>query len=336
MQMLLDVIGFALKGTVIVFAVLLITGSIVALAKKGRHHEARVLVRKLNKRFRQRADAVRQAILGRKDFKRYLQQSSKEQKQKKTDKRRCFMMDFRGDIMASAVTTLREEISAIMPIISDKDEVIVRLESVGGVVHGYGLAASQLARIKAKGVRLVICVDKVAASGGYMMACVADEILAAPFAVVGSIGVVASVPNLNRLLEKYGIDYEEVTAGEFKRTMSIFGKISPEGRKKFKEQIEDVHELFKEFINEHRPSLDIAKVATGEYWYGKRALELKLVDRLITSDDYLLSQGDSADIYQVTFKPPQDWRQRMTAAASDTSMQIVDNVVNRLNQRQIL
>ena len=336
MQMLLDVVGFALKGGVVVIAALLVTGGVVALARHGRQNEPRMVVRRLNRRFRMLADTVRSVVLARKPFKRYLRTAQKERKRRGPAGRRVFVLDFHGDIAASAVTSLREEISAILPVATDKDEVMLRLESSGGLVHAYGLAASELARIKAKGIRLVVSVDKVAASGGYMMACLGDEVIAAPFAILGSIGVVAQVPNLNRLLERHGVDYEEMTAGEFKRTVSFLGKISPEGRQKFREQIEDTHVLFKEFVSEQRPGLDIARVATGEYWFAKRALELKLVDRLMTSDDYLLSQVDTADIFHVAFKPPQLWRQRISAATSDSVVRLLDVWLNRARDSRLL
>jgi serine protease SohB len=216
-------------------------------------------------------------------------------------KRRVFVVSFHGDIRGSAVASLREEVTAILTVAEAGDEVIVRLESGGGLVHAYGLAASQLLRIKAKGLRLIVAVDKVAASGGYMMACVADRVLAAPFAVVGSIGVVSQIPNFHRLLQKNDIDFEQFTAGEYKRTVTVFGENTDAGREKFRAEIEDTHRLFKEFVSEHRKGLDMVQVATGEHWFGARALELNLVDELRTSDDYLLEASNTADLYEVSF-----------------------------------
>ena len=332
MPVFLDILAFAVKGAIVVVAVLVAAGGIVAIARRGRRDEPRLVVRALNGRFRGLADAVRSAVLGRKRFHKQFKAAAKERKRRGPAGRRVFVLDFRGDLAATGIVSLREEVSAVLPSAGEKDEVVVRLESSGGLVHAYGLAASQLVRVKARGLRLVVCVDKVAASGGYMMACVADEIVAAPFAIVGSIGVVAQVPNVHRLLERHGVDYEEMTAGEFKRTVSVFGKISPEGRQKFKEQIEDTHDLFKDFVREHRPALDIGKVSTGEYWYGRRALELKLVDRLSTSDDYLLSHLDTADIFQVTYRPPQPWRDRLSSAVSEVAIRTWDAVTRRADE----
>lgn len=333
--MLLDVLAFALKAVVIVIATLVVAGGIAAVVRRGRRDEPRLMVRLLNGRFRGLADAVRATVLDRKPFRRHLKLEKQQRKRRGRLDRRVYVLDFHGDIAATSVVSLREEVSALVQVATAKDEVVVRLESPGGQVHAYGLAASQLARFKEKGVRVVICVDKVAASGGYMMACIADELLAAPFAVVGSIGVIASVPNVHRLLERHGVDYEELTAGEFKRTVSMFGKISPEGRHKLQEQIEDTHVLFKEFVRQHRPRLDIDKVSTGEYWYGRRALELGLVDRLSTSDDYLLTRLDAADVYQVSYRPPHPWRQRVAGAMSDVAARTLGNLATRLEDGKL-
>lgn len=192
-----------------------------------------------------------------------------------------FVLDFNGSIDAKEVASLREEITAILAVAREGDEVLLRLESGGGMVHGYGLASSQLDRIKAAGLPLTISVDKVAASGGYMMACVADKIVSAPFAIVGSIGVIAQIPNFNKLLKKHDIEYEQLTAGEYKRTLTMFGENTDKARDKFKQELEETHVLFKDFIRERRPSLDLDKVATGEHWFGTQAKELGLVDDLV-------------------------------------------------------
>lgn len=216
-------------------------------------------------------------------------------------KQRVYVIDFDGDVQASAVDQLREEVTAILSVAEQVDEVVVRLESPGGVVHSYGLAASQLRRIVDKQVPLTVAVDKVAASGGYMMACIANKLIAAPFAILGSIGVVAQIPNIHRLLKNKDIDVEILTAGEYKRTMTMFGENTDKGRQKFIEELEDVHTLFKDFVGENRPVVDTDKVATGEAWYGKRALEQKLVDALQTSDEYISEKCEQADVYRVKY-----------------------------------
>ena len=246
-----------------------------------------------------------------------------------SDRPRTFVLDFEGDVMASQVDALREEISAILPNVQEGDEVVLRLESPGGVVHGYGLAASQLSRIKDAGVTLVIAVDKVAASGGYMMACVGDRILAAPFAILGSIGVVAQLPNFHRLLKKNDVDFEQFTAGEYKRTVTIFGENTDKGRRKFENELEETHGLFKQFVATNRPAVDVDKVATGEVWYGSQALDEGLIDAVSTSDSYLQAQTGERDLYEVHYRRKQKFAERMGFAAELT----VDRLITRVWQR---
>lgn len=260
--------------------------------------------------------------------------SNAKTNEKPSDKKRVFVLDFHGDIKASACDNLREEISAVLSLATSADEVVVKLESGGGMVHSYGLAASQLARISNKKIPLTVCVDKVAASGGYMMACVADKIIAAPFAVLGSIGVIAQLPNFHKLLKKNNIDYEMFTAGEYKRTVTMFGENTDKGREKFKEDLEDTHVLFKEFVSEHRPQVDIAKVATGEVWFGRRAMEVNLVDSLYTSDEYLLAQAENADIYEVSYSFKKSLPEKLGLAAQGAVDRLLLTWWERLNHNR--
>ena len=278
-------------------------------------------VEHLNRRFEETADALKSAMAG-KRAKKEAKARGKERKREErerakqdTPRPRLFVLDFKGDMRASAGASLREEVSAVLNVAADQDQVLLRLENPGGTVHEHGFAASQLMRIKRRGLRLLIAVDKVAASGGYLMACVADHIMAAPFAIIGSIGVIAQLPNFHRLLEEKGVDFEQITAGRYKRTLTLFGKNTDEGREKLREEIEDVHELFKAQIREHRPQVDVDQVATGEHWYGLRALELKLVDELRTSDDFLLEAAKERDLYAITFKRKRSLPERLLAGA---------------------
>ena len=214
-------------------------------------------------------------------------------------KSRVYALTFEGDMDATKVSHLRHEINAVLTKAASGDEVVVRVKSFGGRVHGYGLAASQLQRVREHGLNLVVAVDQVAASGGYLMAAVANKVIAAPFAVVGSIGVVAEIPNVHRLLKKNDVDVEVITAGRYKRTLTVLGENTDEGRRKFTEELEDLHVLFQEFVNEQRPGVELEKVATGEAWYGRRAIELNLVDELTTSDEYLMRRCAEADVFEV-------------------------------------
>ncbi|MCK7597437.1 protease SohB [Microbulbifer sp. CAU 1566] len=245
-------------------------------------------------------------------------------------RKRLFVVHFDGDIKASALSNLREEITAILQVAETRDEVVVCLESPGGMVANYGLAASQLARVRSAGVKLTIVVDKVAASGGYMMACVADRILAAPFAMLGSIGVVAQLPNFHKLLQRNDVDFELFTAGEYKRTVTMFGENTPEGKEKFQSDLEEIHTLFQHFVSEYRPQLDIAKVATGEVWFGQRALDLALIDELKTSDEYLTSRAQNADLYQIEYKERQNIAKKFGFAAQSGIESALARLLSRL------
>lgn len=296
---------FLAKTLTIVLSIIVVVMFVVAAAARQRGDKRDTLeVKRLNSKYDDMATAINAGMLQKKDFKKYLKERKerlKAQGKEDTPRKRIFVLNFHGDIRATAVSALREEITAILTAATDKDEVFLRLESGGGVVHGYGLAASQLMRVRDRGIQLTVSVDKVAASGGYMMACVGSRILAAPFSIIGSIGVIAQVPNFYKVLKKHDVDYEQFTAGEFKRTVTMFGENTEEAKAKFREEIEDIHLLFKDFILKHRPDIDIAEVSTGESWPGTRALERKLVDELKTSDDYLLENSEQADIYEVRY-----------------------------------
>jgi serine protease SohB len=295
---------FLAKLTTVSVIVLVVIGIAVASARQGSQHDG-LEVEALNKRFDNLGDSVRRAVLGKAQLKKESKERRKGEKQhakQGSQRQRVFVLDFKGDVRASATSSLREEVSAVLAVATKEDKVLLRLENAGGTVHEHGLAASQLARIKGRGIPLIVSVDKVAASGGYLMACVADRILAAPFAIIGSIGVIAQLPNFNRLLEEKGVDFEQVTAGRYKRTLTLFGKNTEEGREKLKDELEEVHEIFKDQISEHRPDIDLDKVATGEHWYGVRAIKLNLIDEIGTSDDFLLEAAGEFDLYGVSYK----------------------------------
>ena len=217
-----------------------------------------------------------------------------------------FVIDFDGDARASQVDELTKKVNLILAKATDKDEVIIKLTSPGGVVNGYGLCASQLERIRNKGINLVACVDTVAASGGYMMACVASKIVAAPFSYVGSIGVVAQIPNFNKVLKNHDVEYEQVTAGKYKRTLTMFGENTPEARDKFKQEITLIHNRFKAIVAKYRTKLDIENIATGEYWLAEDAKELNLVDQISTFDEYLQNRLDFTKVCAIKISIDKD------------------------------
>ncbi len=311
-QFLADYGLFLLKVITIVAAIAAVM-VIGALAGRRASHEG-LEVENLNKKMKSLADTLLAATSNKEQRKQAAKARKKEEKAESkspSTRPRSFVIDFKGDLKASAVPSLREEVSAILDVAADGDDVIVRLENHGGVVHEHGLAASQLARIRDRDIPLHVCVDKVAASGGYLMACVASRVYAAPFAILGSIGVLAQIPNFNRMLDSHGVDFEQVTAGKYKRTVTMFGKNTDEDRAKLKEELEDVHTLFKAAVSKYRPGLDLEKVATGEHWYGTRALALGLADEIKTSDQLLKELAEERDLYHVTYNIKKPLQKRL-------------------------
>lgn len=321
MEFLIEYGLFLAKVVTIVVALVVLVTLLISARQPGPQGEpGRLEVKHLNDAYDQVTKSLNQAMMSPEGQKAAQKAAKKTEKQRlKAEKAalkrssneadpkalpisRVFVLNFDGDIEASAVSSLRQEVTAILAVASAEDEVLLRLESAGGVVHGYGLAASQLRRITKQGIKLTVSVDKVAASGGYMMACIADRIIAAPFAVLGSIGVVAQVPNFNRLLKSQKVDVELHTAGAHKRTLTMFGENTDEGRQKFRAELEEVHQLFKVFVRDNRPQVDIEVVATGEAWYGQRALEQQLIDEIQTSDEYLIEKMPTAAVYEIVYE----------------------------------
>lgn len=337
---LLDYASFLLKTVTLLVAIIALLVFIVSL--RSRKHDAQkghLQIQKLNNHFEQLHDQLEEVILDKEQLKKLKKEKAKAKKADKANKAKTsdnkakvFVIDFIGDIKASAVENLRQEVSAILTIATPNDEVVIRLESPGGMVHGYGLAASQLARIRQANIPLTICVDKVAASGGYMMACIGNRIYAAPFAILGSIGVVAQIPNAHKLLKKHDIDYEVMTAGEYKRTMTVFGENTPKGREKFQEDLEITHQLFKEFVATNRPHLNIDEIATGETWLGTAALDKQLIDSIVTSDQYLMDKAKQADLYVVHYHIKKGLNERLGLGAASMTDSVISRLLDSANQ----
>lgn len=292
---------FFAKILTLVIAFLVVVSAIIALVRRGKTPDGTLEIKKINEKFTDYAEILQKETLTKAQRKKLAKEKKAKAKNNEKIRKRTFVLNFEGDIKASPVSSLREEISAILCTATSDDEVVLCLESGGGMVANYGLAASQLKRLRAKQIPLVIIIDKIAASGGYLMACVANRILAAPFAIIGSIGVIAQLPNFHRFLKKKDIDFEQLTAGQYKRTLTIFGENTEKAREKMQEEIEEVHVLFKEFIQQNRPQVDLVRAATGEHWLATRAIEFQLVDGLITSDDYLQEASKTSDIYQISY-----------------------------------
>ncbi|MEB0204745.1 protease SohB [Pseudomonas sp. CCC3.1] len=337
MEFLAEYASFLAKTVTLVVAILVVLVALAALRGKGRRRSAGQLqVSKMNDFYKGLRDKLEQSLLSKDQLKSLRKQQAKTDKKLKKqpeEKPRVFVLDFDGDIKASATESLRHEITALLTLATPADEVVLRLESGGGMVHSYGLASSQLARIRQAGIPLTICIDKVAASGGYMMACIGQKIISSPFAILGSIGVVAQLPNVNRLLKKHDIDYEVLTAGEYKRTLTVFGENTEKGREKFQQDLDITHQLFKNFVAQYRPQLAIDDVATGEVWLGVAAVEKQLVDELKTSDEYLSERAKDTHLYHLHYAQRKSLQERVGLAASVSAEHVVDSVWRRLTQR---
>jgi len=323
---------FLAKIVTVVVAIAAIVTIVVNVAQRKKHHHGELRLTNLSEQYQEMREEMQVARLD--DHQQKLWHKGQKKKHKleakqakararrgettSSDKPTLYVLDFKGSMDAHEVTSLREEITAVLAVIKPEDEVLLRLESPGGVVHGYGLAASQLQRLREHKVRLTVAVDKVAASGGYMMACVADRIVAAPFSIIGSIGVVAQVPNFHRLLKRNDIDVELHTAGQYKRTLTLFGENTEQGREKFREDLNETHHLFKHFVHEMRPALDIDAVATGEHWYGVQAKEKGLVDEVSTSDDLLIGLMKNHEVIGVRFTRRKKMMERFTGSAANS------------------
>lgn len=345
------------------FFIILVIGLVIVMSLGGRGGGRRdrgsIVVTHVNEQLDQSREMLQSMVLDPSDFKQSAKLKKKqlksEAKAKKAaaklaaksrgdgttivdekKRRRLFVLNFNGDIKASQVRGLRREITAVLSMADVYDEVVVKIESGGGTVHGYGLAAAQLQRIRDKNIALTVCVDKVAASGGYLMACVANQILAAPFAIVGSIGVMAQIPNVHRLLKKHDIDVELLTAGEFKRTLTVVGENTDKGRQKFLEEIQVIHDQFKNFISRFRPQTNIAEVATGEVWSGEAAVHMKLVDEISTSDEFIVSSCETADVYAIKFEEKKSLPEKFGMAAEASIERVVDRVLQRADSSRFL
>ena len=339
MEFLLEYLGFLARTATVVVAALIVLSAVAATSAHRAMRKpptGHIEITLLNDRLRDMGRAIEEASISHAAAKKQRKREAKARKleRKRRDKaedqgRRVFVLNFDGDIQASAVDNLRSEISAVLAAAAETDEVVVRVDSAGGMVHAYGLAASQLARVRSHGLKLTAAVDKVAASGGYLVAAVADRVLAAPFAVVGSIGVLAQIPNIHRLLKKHDVDVEILTAGRYKRTLDVLGENTEQGREKLREELEDIHALFKEYVADWRPSLDLDAVSTGEAWYGQRALDRALVDELVTSDEYLARACADAQVLEVAWVEPKRPIERLVGQFSS----VIESTLHRLLDR---
>lgn len=344
MEFLFEYGMFLAKAVTIVLAIVIIVGVVASAGGKQKKSgkKGALKVTRLNDHFEELRDVLRETVLDKdhlklvnkeekkqskveqKDKKAKLKQEQQEDSDSESRKKRVYVLNFTGNIAADAVASLREEISAVLSMATTQDEVLLRLESPGGMVHAYGLASSQLVRIKNAKIPLTICVDKVAASGGYMMACLADKLIAAPFAIIGSIGVLVQLPNFHRVLKKYDVDYQQISAGEYKRTLSVFGEITEKGKDKVQEDVENIHAIFKNWVKDHRPSIEIDKISTGETWVGSQAKERYMVDEIKTSDECIVEACLDADVFEIEFEFRKSIQDKLGSVLEESSFRFVN------------
>ncbi len=324
---------FTAKALIVIIMILILLAGIIALLSRGKEKkQGKITIKNLKDCYSDVKETLLEVTMSKKAFKKFQKEEKallkKADKTDEEEKSNVFVINFNGDMKASQVTALREEVTAILGIAKSSDEVFLRLESPGGMVHAYGLAAAQLLRLRDHHIPLIVSVDKVAASGGYLMAAIANKIMAAPFAIVGSIGVIFQLPNFNRLLKEKNIDFEQITAGNFKRTLTVFGENTEEGREKLHQEMEDIHRIFKNVVHEYRSHLDIEKVATGEHWLAKQAIEFNLVDEIKTSDDYLLEKSKTSNIYEITYHIKKSFSEKLFGGSSSSLKNLLTGYIS--------
>lgn len=319
---------FLAKAVTVIITVAIIIG--LAASSGGKSSDSKIKVTHLNETLSEAKELLESKVFTKKELKA-IKKKNKQSKDDTESLKKVYVLDFNGDIKASQTKQMKDEISALLSLEDSIDEIVVKVESGGGMVHQYGFASSQLQRIKSKGIPLTVCVDKVAASGGYMMAAVADKIVAAPFAILGSIGVIAQVPNFNKVLKKNDIDFEVHTAGEYKRTLTMFGENTDKAREKFREDLHDVHVMFKDFVGDHRPGVDVVKVSNGDIWYGNKAIELNLIDEIKTSDEYLQELTKTSNVYLISKDKKKTLPQKLGIAAQHSFSNAIEAAIESMS-----
>ena len=161
--------------------------------------------------------------------------------------------------------------------------VAIQINSPGGAVQSMLIYKRIRALAAEKDLKVYVFAEDVAASGGYLLALAGDEIYADPSSIVGSIGVITATFGLNELINRIGVQRRVYTAGESKDTLDPFLPEKPSDVERIKALQNDVHQAFIDLVKTRRGAkLDKADINlfTGEFWSGKRALELGLIDGL--------------------------------------------------------
>ena len=343
-ELLIEYCFFLLKVITITFVIVIPILMIVSSSRyKTMGDKGQLIIKNLSEKFESMGTSLRGSQMDPKTYKKFIKEKEKKRKQDSKKKNKSskqksaiYVLNFQGDVMASDHDKLKQEINAILASKTSCKEVVLKVESGGGSAYAYGLCAAELKRLVDNKIKLTVCIDKVAASGGYLMSCVASKIIAAPWALVGSIGVIAQLPNIHRLLKDNLIDFEMHTAGQFKRTLTVFGENTEEGRQKFISELEDLHIVFKDFVKENRPNVDAMKVSTGEVWQGQKALALGLIDAIQTSNDYLLNLSDKYNLYEVEYHEKKSLGDRFAYGIQAFVDQLILRVQESLNKDRFI
>ncbi|KZX82185.1 hypothetical protein A3715_00045, partial [Oleiphilus sp. HI0009] len=286
-----------------------------------KNSDGRIIVKSLNEEYQE----IQDALLKFKPLKP-IKSSSIRKFKASPNKQSIFVLDFKGDKTASSVGSLSKEVSAILSVAKPNDEVFLRLESPGGTITGYGLASQQLIRLREAGIRLVVSVDEIATSGGYMMAAVGDRIIASPTSMLGSIGVIMEVPNFYNLLDRAGVQFHQFTAGKHKRLVSMTNKIGDAAKDQINQDLEKSHELFKNHVHTYRNSVNLESVSHGDVWSAKYCLDNKLVDDLMTSEAYLFDRASRANIFHISWDVERSFSDKLSSFAAQASINTLDKV----------
>jgi signal peptide peptidase SppA len=201
--------------------------------------------------------------------------------------------------------------------------VALLINSPGGAPTQSGLVAERIRQLAdKKGVPVLAFAEDVAASGGYWLACAADEIYAHRTSMVGSIGVISGGFGFTGLLDRFGVERRLHTAGENKARLDPFSPEKPEDVEWLKKMHSQLHELFVDWVKERRGDRlsSTEGLFTGDIWLGSKALELGLIDGLGSLREVIAERYPDAEIFIAEAKKPLLARLGLGAPAAASAM----------------
>ncbi|WP_343192796.1 S49 family peptidase [Buchnera aphidicola (Taiwanaphis decaspermi)] len=215
-------------------------------------------------------------------------------------KSNLYILDYNDKIKKNKIKKLREEISSIILVAKKNDEVLLRLENTSDIVYEYGLVIAQLQRLRKKGIKLIISIDKIVSNGGYIIACVADHISASPFSIIGPINIVVNIPNIDKYTQTSNLNNQLNDCNTFTKLTLIKNNTKIYVNKIFNKL--DIKKYIRNsFIKDMRPSLNLNKIFNQNYWIGENAINEKLIDSINTSDDILFSKKDTHNLLKIKY-----------------------------------